>query len=55
VQLAALFAAVAVPASFPWLAAGVGLRRVLRSPRALWVFNVVMGMVLAGSLVLFLA
>lgn len=55
VQLGALFAAVAVPASFPWLAAGVGIRRVLRSPRALRAFNLMMGVVLAGSLVLFLA
>lgn len=53
VHLGALFAAVAVPASFPWLAAGVGIRRVLRSPRALRTFNVVMGAALAGSIVLF--
>jgi threonine/homoserine/homoserine lactone efflux protein len=53
VQLGVLFAAVAMPASFPWLGAGVAIRRVLRSPRALRAFNVSMGVILAASVVLF--
>jgi threonine/homoserine/homoserine lactone efflux protein len=53
VQLGVLFAAVAMPASFPWLAAGVAIRRVLRSPRALRAFNVAMGVTLAASVALF--
>jgi threonine/homoserine/homoserine lactone efflux protein len=53
VQLGVLFAAVAMPASFPWLGAGVAIRRVLRLPRALRAFNVSMGVILAASVVLF--
>lgn len=49
--LGALFLAAAVPSGLVWLAAGVGLQRVLRSPRSRRLFNVAMGAMLAGSVV----
>lgn len=53
--LAALFFAVALPACFPWLAFGAGMRRMLGSPRRRRVFNAVMGLLLAASVILFVA
>ena len=53
VGLGLLFLAAALPAGFVWLAFGVGMRRVLSSPRRLRVFNVAMGALLAGSVILF--
>ena len=53
-SLGALFLAAAVPSGFVWLAAGVGLQRVLGSPRRLRIFNVAMGAMLAGSVVWFI-
>jgi threonine/homoserine/homoserine lactone efflux protein len=51
--IGALFVAAAVPSGFVWLAAGVGLQRVLDSPRRLRAFNVVMGAMLASSVIWF--
>jgi threonine/homoserine/homoserine lactone efflux protein len=52
--LAALFFVVVLPSGFVWLAFGLAVRRVLRSPRAQRAFNVSMGGLLAASLVLLL-
>ncbi|HWA37088.1 MAG TPA: LysE family translocator [Burkholderiales bacterium] len=52
--LAALFFALALPSGFVWLAFGLAVRRVLRSPRAQRAFNVSMGGLLAASLLLLL-
>ncbi len=49
--LAGLFAAVTLPILSLWAVAGVGAARVLRTPRALLVFNRAMGGLLARSLV----
>ena len=51
-SMAGLFFAVAAPCSFVWLAFGVAMRRMLRSPRALRALNIGMGALLAGSVVL---
>ena len=52
--LGALFLAAAVPSGFVWLAAGVGLQRVLGSPRRRRIFNIAMGAMLAASVVWFI-
>jgi threonine/homoserine/homoserine lactone efflux protein len=44
-----LFVAAALPSGFLWLAAGVALQRVMRSPRWRRAFNVAMGALLAAS------
>ena len=41
-----------LPSCFPWLAFGAVLQRLLRSERAARVFNVSMGVLLAGSVIL---
>jgi threonine/homoserine/homoserine lactone efflux protein len=51
--LGLLFLAAALPAGFVWLAFGVGMRRVLSSPRRLRAFNLAMGALLAISVILF--
>ncbi len=51
--IGALFVAAALPSGFVWLAAGVGLQRVLDSPRRLRAFNVVMAAMLATSVIWF--
>lgn len=51
--LGALFFAAAVPCGLLWLAFGLGVRRLLRSPRTLRAFNIAMGALLAGSVVFF--
>jgi threonine/homoserine/homoserine lactone efflux protein len=51
--IGALFVAAAIPSGFVWLAAGVGLQRVLDSPRRLRAFNVAMGAMLASSVIWF--
>lgn len=51
-SMAGLFFAVAMPCSFAWLAFGVAMRRMLRSPGARRAFNVTMGVLLASSVVL---
>jgi len=52
VYLAGLFFLVALPSGFVWLAFGATVQRMLRSPRRLRTFNVVMGLLLAASIVL---
>jgi threonine/homoserine/homoserine lactone efflux protein len=54
VTLALLFSAAALPSCFVWLAAGAGVQRILRTERAARVFNVTMGLLLAGSILLFI-
>lgn len=51
--LGLLFLAAALPAGFLWLAFGVAMRRLLSSPRRLRAFNLAMGALLAGSVILF--
>jgi threonine/homoserine/homoserine lactone efflux protein len=50
---AILFALIALPSCFPWLAFGAGLQRFLRVPRVARVLNIVMAALLAGSAVVF--
>lgn len=52
--LALLFIAAALPSCFVWLAAGAGVQRLLRTERAARIFNVTMGLLLAGSILLFI-
>jgi threonine/homoserine/homoserine lactone efflux protein len=47
-----IFVIASVPSCFPWLAFGAVLQRVLRSRRALRIFNGAMGVLLAASVVL---
>ena len=47
-----LFVLAALPSCFVWLAFGAALQRFLHTERALRIFNVAMGAVLAGSVVL---
>ena len=54
VALALLFIAAALPSCFVWLAAGAGVQRLLRTGRAARIFNVTMGLLLAGSILLFI-
>lgn len=49
-----LFILAALPSCFVWLAFGAGLQRFLHTERALRVFNVAMGLLLAGSVLLFI-
>jgi threonine/homoserine/homoserine lactone efflux protein len=49
-----LFFAVALICGFIWLAFGMAMRRMLRSPPSRRAFNVSMGALLAGSVILFL-
>ena len=46
---AALFVAAATPSGFVWLLFGASMQRLLRSPRAARIFNIVMGASLAAS------
>ena len=52
--LALIFVLAALPCCFVWLAFGAVVQRALRSERALGTFNVVMGTLLAASVVLFI-
>jgi threonine/homoserine/homoserine lactone efflux protein len=54
VSLALLFILAALPSCFVWLAAGAGVQRLLRTERAARIFNVMMGALLAGSILLFI-
>ncbi len=54
VSLALLFIAAALPSCFVWLAAGASVQRFLRTERAARIFNVTMGALLAGSILLFI-
>lgn len=49
-----LFVLAALPCGFVWLAFGATMQRFLHTERAARVFNVVMGVLLAGSVILFL-
>jgi threonine/homoserine/homoserine lactone efflux protein len=50
----ALFVLAALPSCFVWLAFGAAVQRLLRTERAVRIFNVAMGALLAGSVVLFI-
>lgn len=52
--LGGVFILAAMPSSFLWLFAGVALQRILRNPKSQRRFNLVMGALLAGSVVYFL-
>ncbi|HNP73531.1 MAG TPA: LysE family translocator [Kouleothrix sp.] len=52
--LGALFVLAALPSCFVWLAFGATLQRLLRSERASRIFNLAMGGLLAGSILLFI-
>lgn len=54
VSLALLFIFAALPSCFVWLAAGARLQRFLRTERASRIFNVSVGALLAGSVLLFI-
>lgn len=49
-----LFILAALPGCFVWLAFGAALQRFLQTERALRLFNVAMGALLAGSVILFI-
>jgi threonine/homoserine/homoserine lactone efflux protein len=49
-----LFVLAALPSCFVWLAFGAALQRFLRTERAVRIFNVAMGALLAGSVLLFI-
>lgn len=49
-----LFVLAALPCCFVWLAFGASMQRFLHTERAARLFNVVMGALLAGSVILFL-
>jgi threonine/homoserine/homoserine lactone efflux protein len=53
-SLAALFVLAALPSGFVWLAFGASVQRLLHSGRRLRIFNLVMGALLASSIVLML-
>jgi threonine/homoserine/homoserine lactone efflux protein len=50
----ALFILAALPSCFVWLAFGASVQRFMRSERALRSFNIAMGILLAGSVLLFI-
>lgn len=49
-----LFVLAALPSCFVWLAFGATVQRLMRTERALRVFNIAMGVLLAGSVLLFI-
>jgi threonine/homoserine/homoserine lactone efflux protein len=49
-----LFILAALPSCFVWLAFGAGVQRLLHGERAARIFNVAMGALLAGSVILFI-
>ena len=53
VAFGVLFVLAALPSCLPWLAFGAALQRLLRSGRAVRIFNVAMGALLAASVALF--
>jgi threonine/homoserine/homoserine lactone efflux protein len=55
VAFGVLFVLAALPSCFVWLAFGAALQRFLRTERASKMFNVAMGALLAGSVVLFIS
>jgi threonine/homoserine/homoserine lactone efflux protein len=53
-SFALLFILAALPSCFVWLAFGAGVQRLLRGERASRIFNIAMGALLAGSVILFI-
>ena len=51
--LGSLFVLAALPSCFLWLLFGAAAQRLLRTPRALRIFNLAMGALLAGSALLY--
>jgi threonine/homoserine/homoserine lactone efflux protein len=49
-----MFILAALPSCFIWLAFGASVQRFLRTERAARIFNVAMGVLLAGAVLLFL-
>ena len=49
-----LFILAALPSCFVWLAFGAGVQRLLHGERAARTFNIAMGALLAGSVILFI-
>jgi threonine/homoserine/homoserine lactone efflux protein len=49
-----LFILAALPSCFVWLAFGAGVQRLLHGERAARIFNIAMGALLAGSVLLFI-
>jgi threonine/homoserine/homoserine lactone efflux protein len=49
-----LFVLAALPSCFVWLAFGATIQRLLLTERAVRIFNVTMGAMLAGSIILFI-
>lgn len=54
VSFGVLFILAALPSCFVWLAFGAGVQRLLHGERAARIFNVAMGALLAGSVLLFI-
>ncbi len=52
ISLSLLFIVAALPSCFVWLAAGASVQRLLRTERASRLFNVTMGALLGGSIIL---
>jgi threonine/homoserine/homoserine lactone efflux protein len=52
--LGGLFVLASLPCCFVWLAFGAGAQRLLRTRRARRAFNMIMGLLLAGSVVMIL-
>ncbi len=53
-SLGGVFILAALPSTFLWLSAGVALQKLLRDPKSQRRFNLVMGALLAGSVIYFL-
>ena len=54
ISFGVLFVLAALPSCFVWLAFGASIQRLMRTERALRTFNVAMGALLAGSVLLFI-
>ena len=54
VSFGVLFILAALPSCFVWLAFGAGVQRLLHGERAARIFNIAMGALLAGSVLLFI-
>ena len=54
VSFGVLFILAALPSCFVWLAFGAGVKRLLHGERAARIFNIAMGALLAGSVLLFI-
>ena len=54
ISFGVLFILAALPSCFLWLAFGAGVQRLLHGERAARIFNIAMGALLAGSVILFI-